>query len=158
VERSRALVFAGVRAGPRVSVGEGIDGLRVTADPDRLVQVLVNLLQNAYDAVRDREGAPPDARGLVTIRAEKKGDDVLLCVEDDGPGIAEEVRQRLFEPFATSKAHGTGLGLYTSYMLVRAMEGDLWLDPRPGGGTRATVRLPGAVTERARDSVPEVRA
>jgi signal transduction histidine kinase len=158
VERSRALVFAGVRAGPRVSVGDGIDGLRVTADPDRLVQVLVNLLQNAYDAVRDPQSRESGAEGLVTIRAERKGDDVLLCVEDNGPGLAEEVRQRLFEPFATSKAHGTGLGLYTSYMLVRAMEGDLWLDPRPGGGTRATVRLPGAATERARDSVPEVRA
>lgn len=135
VERARALVFAGVRAGPKVSIGEGIDGLRVTADPDRLVQVLVNLLQNAHDAVRGQSAA------AVSIRAEIKGEHALLLIEDDGPGIADEVRQRLFEPFATSKPHGTGLGLYISFMLARAMGGDLWLDPRPAGGTVATLRL-----------------
>jgi signal transduction histidine kinase len=135
VERARALVFAGVRAGPRVEVGEGVDALRVTADSDRMVQVLVNLLQNAYDAVRDQPV------GHVVIRAELKGDDAYILIEDDGPGLSPDVRQRLFEPFATTKAHGTGLGLYTSYMLVRAMDGDLWLDPRVGGGTVATLRL-----------------
>jgi two-component system C4-dicarboxylate transport sensor histidine kinase DctB len=135
VERARALVFAGVRNGPHVVVGEGVDDLRVTADPDRMVQVLVNLLQNAYDAVRDQPA------GSVTIRAELSGEDALVLIEDVGPGIADEVRQRLFEPFATTKPHGTGLGLYTSFMLARAMGGDLWLDPRPGGGTVATLRL-----------------
>jgi len=138
LERARALVFAGVRDGPHVDVQSGIDGLRVVADPDRLVQVLVNLLQNAYDAVREQQGAH------VVIRAERRGPDALIMIEDDGPGIAPEVRQRLFEPFATSKAHGTGLGLYTSFMLARAMQGDLWLDPRTGGGTVATLRLPQA--------------
>jgi C4-dicarboxylate-specific signal transduction histidine kinase len=135
VERARALVFAGVRKGPQVSVGAGVDALRVTADPDRMVQVIVNLLQNAYDAVRD------EPHGTVTIRAESKGDDAFIYVEDNGAGVSEDVRGRLFEPFATSKAHGTGLGLYTSYMLVRAMDGDLFLDPRPSGGTVATLRL-----------------
>jgi signal transduction histidine kinase/PAS domain-containing protein len=135
VERARALVFAGVRSGPQVSVGDGIDGLRVKADPDRLVQVLVNLLQNAYDAVRDR------SEGHVLIHAEVDADHACILIEDDGVGLTQEVRQRLFEPFATTKAHGTGLGLYTSYMLVRAMEGDLWLDPRAAGGTVATLRL-----------------
>ncbi len=135
VERARALVFAGVRKGPKVSVGGGVDALRVTADPDRMVQVIVNLLQNAYDAVRDKE------QGTVTIRAESKGDDAFIYVEDNGPGLSEDVQKRLFEPFATTKAQGTGLGLYTSYMLVRAMDGDLWLDPRPQGGTVATLRL-----------------
>jgi C4-dicarboxylate-specific signal transduction histidine kinase len=135
VERARALVFAGVRSGPRVIIGEGIDGLTVTADSDRLVQVLVNLLQNAHDAVGGQASA------TVTIRAELAGEHALLLIEDDGPGIADEVRQRLFEPFATSKPHGTGLGLYISFMLARAMGGDLWLDPRPAGGTVATLRL-----------------
>lgn len=135
VERARALVFAGVRSGPAVEVGEGIDGLCVTADPDRMVQVLVNLLQNAYDAVREQPA------GKVRIRAEIQGEDALISIEDNGPGIADEVRSRLFEPFATTKVHGTGLGLYTSYMLARAMDGDLWLDPLPQGGTVATLRV-----------------
>ncbi len=141
VERARALVFAGVRDGPQVEVRPGLDLLRVTADPDRLVQVLVNLLQNAYDAVRDQQPAH------VVVHGERLDSDVFLYVEDDGPGVAEDVAQRLFEPFATTKAHGTGLGLYTSFMLVRAMDGDLWLDPRPSGGTVATLRLAHA-TER----------
>jgi signal transduction histidine kinase len=135
VERARALVFAGVRAGPKVEVAAGLDTLRVTADPDRMVQVIVNLLQNAYDAVREQ------GQGHVWIRGEVKGDDAFMYVEDDGPGLSPDVQKRLFEPFATSKAQGTGLGLYTSYMLLRAMQGDLWLDPRAGGGTVATLRL-----------------
>lgn len=135
VERARALVFAGVRAGPRVVIGEGVDDLRVTADPDRMVQVLVNLLQNAYDAVREQRA------GTVSIRAEVAGEHALVLIEDNGAGIAESVRQRLFEPFATTKPQGTGLGLYTSFMLAREMGGDLWLDPRPSGGTVATLRL-----------------
>jgi signal transduction histidine kinase len=135
VERARALVFAGVRAGPRVEVAADLDALRVTADPDRMVQVIVNLLQNAYDAVREQD------HGHVWVRAELKGEDAFVYVEDDGPGVSPDVQKRLFEPFATSKAQGTGLGLYTSYMLVRAMNGDLWLDPRAGGGTVATLRL-----------------
>ncbi len=135
VERARALVFAGVRDGPHVELGAGLDALHVTADPDRLVQVLVNLLQNAYDAVREQREA------RVAVHAELRGHDVFLYVEDDGPGVSKDVAQRLFEPFATTKAQGTGLGLYTSFMLVRAMEGDLWLDPRASGGTVATLRL-----------------
>jgi C4-dicarboxylate-specific signal transduction histidine kinase len=146
VERARALVFAGVRAGPKVVVSDGVDALRVTADPDRMVQVLVNLLQNAYDAVREQPA------GNVSIRAERSGEHALLLIEDDGPGIADEVRQRLFEPFATNKPQGTGLGLYTSFMLVRAMGGDLWLDPRAGGGTVATLRLPLTVQSEAADA------
>jgi signal transduction histidine kinase len=76
-----------------------------------------------------------------------RGDDddvVCVSVEDDGCGIDARVAGRLFEPFTTTKppGEGTGLGLYTSYMLVRAMHGSLTLEPRPGGGTRALVNLP----------------
>jgi signal transduction histidine kinase len=137
VERARALVFAGVRSGPRVELGAGLDAMRVQVDQDRLVQVFVNLLQNAYDAVRDQDDAQ------VVIRAMALEGAVVVQIEDNGPGIPSEVKARLFEPFATSKAHGTGLGLYTSYMLLRAMDGDLFLDSRPVRGTVATVRLPG---------------
>jgi signal transduction histidine kinase len=142
VERARALVFAGVREGPSVQVQSDIDELTVSADPDRLVQVLVNMLQNAYDAVRgDGHGG-----GHVSIRAQRTDGKVELVIEDDGPGIDPEIEERLFEPFATSKppGEGTGLGLYTSYMLVQAMGGELSLETRSEGGTRAVVRLPAA--------------
>jgi signal transduction histidine kinase len=76
----------------------------------------------------------------------QRDDDNVVCVtvEDDGPGIDARVAGRLFEPFTTTKppGEGTGLGLYTSYMLVRAMHGSLRLEPRQGGGTRALLNLP----------------
>jgi signal transduction histidine kinase len=142
VERARALVFAGVRNGPAVHVDAAVGSLSVSADPDRLMQVLVNLLQNAHDAVRDRPG-----RVMIAARAD--GDHVRLTVDDDGPGIAEAIEGRLFEPFTTTKppGQGTGLGLYTSYMLAQAMGGTLSLERREEGGTRATIRLPAAESE-----------
>ncbi len=145
VERACALVFAGVQDGPEVRVDADVDELSVAADPDRLVQVLVNLLQNAYDAVSE-QGAQ------VAIRACRQVGVVALIIEDDGAGIDPAMRARLFEPFATTKppGQGTGLGLYTSYMLVHAMAGSLTLEPRESGGTRATVRLPAAATRRHR--------
>jgi len=141
VERARALVFAGVRDGPTVVVAPNVAGVRVTADADRLVQVLVNLLQNAFDAVRSRDD------GHVTIATTRQADTVCIRVEDDGEGLAEEVRNHLFEPFATTKAQGTGLGLYTSYMLARGMRGDLTLADAAEGGTVAELRLPDGHSE-----------
>jgi C4-dicarboxylate-specific signal transduction histidine kinase len=147
VERASALVFAGVRNGPRVNAEPSLDGVRVRCDQDRLVQVLVNLLQNAHDALRGIDG------GSIRIAAELESDAVCIAVEDDGSGIDARVSGRLFEPFTTTKppGEGTGLGLYTSYMLVRAMHGSLVLEPRAGRGTRALLRLPleGAPTSEA---------
>jgi signal transduction histidine kinase len=139
VERASALVFAGIRGSASLELDPSLDGIRLRCDQDRLVQVLVNLLQNAHDAQRSRAGA------RVRVSAERDGEDaVSIAVDDDGPGIDPRVQGRLFEPFTTTKppGEGTGLGLYTSYMLVRAMHGSLSLEPRPGGGARALVKLP----------------
>jgi signal transduction histidine kinase/membrane protein implicated in regulation of membrane protease activity len=143
VERARALVFAGARKNIPVEIGADLSHHAVIADPDHLVQVMVNLLQNAYDAVRERSG------GAVRVHARSNGDRVDIVIDDDGPGIPEAVSARLFEPFATTKppGQGTGLGLYTSYMLVASMQGSLTLDDRPEGGARAVVSLPAAVRE-----------
>jgi len=140
VERASALVFAGAREGSAVRIDPSIDGVQVVADPDRLIQVLVNLLSNAHDAVHESGG------GEVVVRARPMPDGLVeIAVEDDGPGIDPSIEGRIFEPFATTKplGKGTGLGLYTSYMLVRAMRGTLELARRPEGGTRARLELPG---------------
>lgn len=138
VERAVALVFAGDRRQVPVHVDEALHGERVTADSDQLVQVLVNLLQNAHDAVKDSDD------GRVSVSVDVNGDQVSILVEDNGPGIPESLRARLFEPFATTKppGEGTGLGLYTSYMLIDGMHGTMSLTPRSEGGTRASVSLP----------------
>lgn len=139
VKRAQALVFAGVReGGPDLDVSESVRGLSVVADPDRLLQVLVNLLQNALDASREA------GRQSVSLSAKKRGSVVEIIVEDEGPGIDPEIEGRLFEPFATTKppGEGTGLGLYASYMLVQTMGGDLTIENRDRGGASARVRLP----------------
>ncbi|HEX2677493.1 MAG TPA: ATP-binding protein [Polyangiales bacterium] len=142
IERGCALVLSGARRGTRVEVDPSLDAIVVVADPDRLLQVVVNLVQNAADALRDRPS------GSIRISAERDSEDpsgrVAILIDDDGPGIDPAVQTRLFEPFATTKppGEGTGLGLYTSYMLVQAMQGTLSLEASPRGGTRAAVRLP----------------
>lgn len=140
VERARALVFAGASRDIPVEVGPELDEHAVSADPDHLVQVMVNLLSNAHDAVRERPG------GAVRIGARRAQERVELVIDDDGPGVPDSMVGRLFEPFATTKppGQGTGLGLYTTYMLVAAMRGALSLESRDGGGARAVVSLPAA--------------
>jgi signal transduction histidine kinase/PAS domain-containing protein len=168
VERACALVFAGVRAGANVELDRSLDGVRLRCDQDRLLQVLVNLLQNAHDALRNDPAAAGEPSrpsrnskiGSVRVSAQVEEGFVTLRVEDDGPGIDPSLEGRLFEPFTTTKpvGEGTGLGLYTSYMLVRAMHGTLTLENRVQGGARASLTLPldnahgdaqsGAVSER----------
>jgi nitrogen-specific signal transduction histidine kinase len=139
VERAQALVFAGAReGGSELDIGESIDELDVVADPDRLLQVLVNLLQNALDANRESGGT------RIWISAVRRGSVVEIIVEDEGAGLDLAIEGRLFEPFATTKppGEGTGLGLYASYMLVQTMGGDLSIENRDQGGAAARVRLP----------------
>jgi signal transduction histidine kinase len=100
-----------------------------------LNQVWTNLLDNAIDA--------SPVGGTVRIRTAREGDQAVVEITDQGPGIPPEVRSRIFEPFFTTKpvGQGTGLGLDTSYRIVRSHKGDIRFDSRPGE-TRFTVRLP----------------
>ncbi|WP_437713294.1 HAMP domain-containing sensor histidine kinase [Sorangium sp. So ce448] len=106
----------------------------------QLVQVLLNLLLNAADAV-------PRVGGRVTVRASRgAGGGARIEVEDNGPGIAEAVRETLFEPFITTKevGEGTGLGLAVCRGLVEAAGGTIGVERGADGGARFVVLLPGA--------------
>ena len=147
LERGCALVLAGARRTTRVDIDPSVERISVVADPDRLVQVIVNLVQNASDAVRERAG------GRVRIAAYKESNGhVAIRVEDDGPGISAAIQARLFEPFATTKpqGEGTGLGLY---IFVHVGAGDAWHRCRSRiaakAGACATLRLPLVVTRSA---------
>lgn len=113
------------------------DDAVVRHDPPRLGQVVMNLVANAIDAAA--EGGK-----TVKVRVERDATTVRIEVDDTGPGIAPEMRGRLFEAFATTKAsgQGTGLGLSIARQIVEDHGGRLLLGPRPEGGTRATVVLP----------------
>ena len=83
----------------------------------RLEQILVNLLQNALDAVKDQ----PDPR--IEIELAERGERVAITVRDNGPGLAPEVRDNLFMPFTTTKETGLGLGLVISEDIAREFGG-----------------------------------
>ncbi len=99
----------------------------VLADRFRLEQVIVNLIQNALEAL---EGV---ANPSVTLSVKSVGDGVDLIVADNGPGLPDAIREQLFIPFVTSKANGLGLGLVISRDIVAAFKGELNLRPSDTG-------------------------
>jgi hypothetical protein len=123
---------------------EVADGLpEIEVDPAKIRQVLVNLVQNAAEAMHDRSGH-------VRLRASAYADAsaVVLTVEDDGPGIPADSLARLFEPFYTTKFTGTGLGLAISKSLVEQHGGEIDVTSEPGRGTSFVIVLPLAHRER----------
>ena len=110
--------------------------LRVRGDKVRLEQILVNLLQNASEALAGR----PDPRIVLSLVVE--GETLRLAVADNGPGIAPEIADRLFTPFATSRAEGLGLGLVIAQDIAQEFGGSLRLIPqRSGPGATFELRL-----------------
>jgi PAS domain S-box-containing protein len=115
----------------------------VRCHPKQIEQVFMNLIVNAYQAIEARL-ARDGAGGEIVLRTESADDCVRVTIADDGVGIAPEHRDRIFEPFFTTKevGEGTGLGLSTSFEIVRRHGGSLAASPRPGGGSLFTVMLP----------------
>jgi putative PEP-CTERM system histidine kinase len=112
------------------------------ADPARLEQVLVHLVQNAIDVSVD--GAP------VRITLSMRGREVAVEVSDRGCGMSPAfIRTRLFEPFVSTKAGGFGIGAFEARSLVAAMGGRLEVESRPGEGSRFTIYLPAAEIDAA---------
>lgn len=124
-----ALLLLGGRlrqAGVRLVRNKDPDAF-VLADRFRLEQVIVNLIQNALEAL---EGV---ANPSVTLSVKSVGDEVELVVADNGPGLPDAIREQLFTPFVTSKANGLGLGLVISRDIVAAFKGELNLRPSDTG-------------------------
>lgn len=109
----------------------------ITADPNKLKQVVINLVMNAVHAM--------NGNGLVTL-ATRVSDDrkLLLQVKDNGPGIPFELQEQVFAPFFTTKpeGEGTGLGLYICQNIIREHGGTIVLESSPGEGTTFSIHLP----------------
>ncbi len=112
----------------------------VMVDRTQLEIVIHNLLTNCLDAF-DALPARGSRGRRIELAAEVRGVDVLIAVDDSGPGIAPNVMERLFEPFVTSKISGMGLGLSLSRTLLRHQGGDLWSEASRFGGARFVIRL-----------------
>ncbi len=114
----------------------------VVMDPVQIGQVLSNLVRNAREAV----GTAPEGRVVVSTVVE--GGDTIRCdVFDNGPGLAEAVRERLFEPMTSTKPTGMGVGLSISKSIIEAHYGRIWAQSNPNGGTIFSFTLPLAAPE-----------
>jgi signal transduction histidine kinase len=125
--------------GISVQVNVHPDLPRIVGDRVRLQQVLVNLIMNAVEAmssVRDHQ------RSLLVESRLQGPNDVLITVEDSGPGIDADEMEHLFEPFFTTKSHGMGLGLAISRSIIEAHGGRLWVSGRIPQGAVFHVQLP----------------
>lgn len=109
--------------------------LDVVVDPDEMTRALLNLMLNAVDALHVPAGQVRISTGLNEHR-------VVVRIDDNGVGVPPELRDRLFEPFVTGKASGTGLGLAVAARIVKAHLGSIEISDRAGGGTRFSVYLP----------------
>ena len=128
-----------------VSIDNRAGDSHIRANRDALLSALRNLIENAVHAC--------EGRGRMWISTASEGADVVeLRFRDNGPGIPAAVRDTLFEPFFTTRAQGTGLGLAVTQSVVRAHGGDIMLEPQQEeAGTVFTVRLPRQVNAAAGD-------
>ena len=118
--------------------GQGVPTVMV--DRTQLEIVMHNLLTNSLDAFDALPARRARAR-CIQVAAEVRGPDVLIGVDDSGPGIPASLTERLFEPFVTSKISGMGLGLSLSRTFLRHQGGDLWNEASRLGGARFVIRL-----------------
>jgi signal transduction histidine kinase len=132
--------LAPARQGRDAALAEEAGGVgrTVPVDPFRLEQVFRNVFENALAACRD-----PVRLAVVCRAAELEGRSALaVSVRDNGPGLNAEQRQRLFEPFYTTKTKGTGLGMAIVRRIVEAHGGQVALGPGAGGGAEIVITLP----------------
>jgi signal transduction histidine kinase len=131
---------------------------KVNIIPQEIGRVLLNLISNAFYAVHAKakaktaqvkDGSPPAApitsnyAPMVTVSSKSHKDKVELIIEDNGMGIPKEIRQKIFQPFFTTKptGEGTGLGLSLSYDIVKAHGGSLLVESKEGAGSTFTISL-----------------
>jgi len=146
IERARSLVGVQLaESGLGFETGGLDETTSVTADPDRLQQIVLNLVTNAI------KFTPPG--GKIAVTAERDGDAVLIHVRDTGIGIPAADLSRIFSPFVQLESpdhsppparRGVGLGLAISRDLARAMNGDISVRSTPGAGSTFTIALPAA--------------
>ncbi|MGD0190845.1 MAG: PAS domain S-box protein [Rhizomicrobium sp.] len=138
IEEATALGFAGMKSlGVKVDLRVSPDASTAFIDKIQIQQVLVNLIRNALEAMA---GSP--RRELVIATAPRDLNWVEIRVSDTGPGLAREVRDKLFQPFVTTKSGGMGVGLSICRSIVESHGGDLIAGDNDGGGTTFSMTVP----------------
>ena len=129
-----------------LAIGRGValvsvtksDALPILGDRIQLQQVILNLVVNGIDAMKDT----PAENRIIRIRTSRVEEFGELSVSDRGPGIPEEKLKEVFEPFYTSKAEGMGMGLSIARTIIEAHQGLIWAKTRVHGGASFRIRLP----------------
>jgi signal transduction histidine kinase len=126
----------------------------VIGHEQRFAQVMLNLLNNALEALEALPGRGP-AQNLLRVAAHTANDEVIIEIEDNGPGLTDEQQRRAFDPFFTTRSvgHGTGLGLSVCHGIVTAMGGRIELKSAVSRGTTVRVLLPIAPSGRPVEKV-----
>ncbi|MGI9406301.1 MAG: sensor histidine kinase, partial [Hyphomicrobiaceae bacterium] len=117
-----------------------VPGIQIAVDPERFRRVIINLVENAAQAIKEKG----DEGGEINVACRLNGDGSLMSVQDNGPGIPDDVIDKIFEPLFTTKSFGAGLGLATVKQLVEQHEAELTIDTKCGVGSTFSVFLPPA--------------
>jgi len=127
------------------------DELELPLERARMERVFQNLIANAFEAIK--------GEGAISVSARSQDGMALVEIEDTGPGIAEEIRATLFQPFVTAgKKNGIGLGLALARQTVIDHGGEMWVSSEPGKGARFCFRLPLAATSAPAGRLPRRQA
>ena len=139
IERAIHWVRTGMKLDFDVEL-QACPGCVVPGNAGQLLQVLMNLIQNAYDAASAQPGVAP----VLKIDAKRESNALVITLHDNGPGIAPQAMSSIFEPFFTTKpvGKGTGLGLSISYGIIERHGGTLAARNHPQGGAEFVLRLP----------------
>jgi two-component system nitrogen regulation sensor histidine kinase NtrY len=160
-ELLRAAVFAQRVASPDVTVEiESPEGpVEIYADTRMIGQAFTNVLKNASEAIEARKSKSPRLKGRIVARLEVSASEVVFEIEDNGVGLPTKDRDRLTEPYVTTREKGTGLGLAIVKRILEDHGGELEMtDARKGQGARVVLRLPLATAARAADPAGAIPA
>lgn len=144
------LAFHGMRANPnpinvdiQLELDENLP--QVELNSEDFSRVILNLVKNAFDAMREKiASSGSDYKAKVKILTKDLGDQILIEVEDNGPGVPDEIRDKLLMPFFTTKkgTEGTGLGLSITHDIIKSHEGKLEIETKVGEFTRFRILIP----------------
>lgn len=117
--------------------------LTIFGSQNYLEQVFLNLLLNSIDAINEVKSKNPFYKGIISVSARKKNNNVLIRFKDNGIGIDKKNERKLFDPFYTSKdaGKGTGLGLYVSFNIIKEHNGEIYFKSEKGKGTVFSIEL-----------------
>jgi two-component system, NtrC family, nitrogen regulation sensor histidine kinase NtrY len=133
--KCKLLMEANIPAGIEITTAVNPEDLQLVADYAQAEQILINLIKNAIEAFSDRK------KGLISLKAFSEADSIMIQVEDDGPGIQNDIIEDIFIPFFTTRKSGSGIGLSLSRQIMKNHAGTISVNSTPGKGSVFTLKF-----------------